>query len=100
MNRLQRTFKEFKRYPSAIAGLMIIVVLIAVSIYAVIALPYSEAVRLWRGGVDVWTDSPKNAQPIWVNLFRKDDLPRTIIGEQDHRGRFRGYDRYILLVHL
>jgi len=79
MNRLQRTLSEFRRYPSAIAGLMIIVVLIAVSIYAVIALPYSEAVRLWRGGVDVWTDSPKNAQPIWVNLFRKDDLPRTIV---------------------
>jgi peptide/nickel transport system permease protein len=79
MNRLQRTFNEFKRYPSAIAGLTIIVVLIAVSIYAVIALPYSEAVRLWRGGVDVWTDSPKNAQPTWVNLFRKDDLPRTIV---------------------
>jgi peptide/nickel transport system permease protein len=79
MNRLQRTLTELKRYPSAIAGLMIIVVLIAVSIYAVIAIPYSEAVRLWRGGVDVWRDSPKNAQPTWVNLFRKDDLPRTIV---------------------
>ena len=79
MNRLQRTLGEFRRYPSAVAGLMIIVVLIAVSIYAVIVYPYSEAVRLWRGGVDVWRDSPKNAQPIWANLFRKGDLPKTIV---------------------
>ncbi len=84
MNRLQRTLTELKRYPSAIAGLLIIVVLIAVSIYAVISIPYSEAVRLWRGGVDVWRDSPKNAQPTWVNLFRKDNLPKTIsVSSQD-----------------
>jgi peptide/nickel transport system permease protein len=79
MNRLQRTLGELTRYRSAVAGLMIILVLIAISIYAVIAIPYSEAIRLWRGGVDVWRDSPKNAQPTWVNLFRKDDLPRTIV---------------------
>jgi peptide/nickel transport system permease protein len=79
MKRLRKTLGELTRYRSAVAGLMIILILIAISVYAVISIPYSEAVRLWRGGVDVWRDSPKNAQPTWVNLFRKDDLPRTIV---------------------
>jgi peptide/nickel transport system permease protein len=62
-----------------VAGLAIILVLVLISIYTVIAIPYSEAVRLWRGGVDVWQDSPKNAKPSWFNLFTKHDSPETIV---------------------
>lgn len=50
MNTLLRNLRELRRYPSAILGLTIIGLLIVLSIYAVIAIPYSEAIRLWRGG--------------------------------------------------
>ncbi len=69
MNTLRNTFKEILRYPSAIAGGAVILLLIAVSIYAVITIPYNDAIRLWRGGEDVWFDSPKFAPPSWINLF-------------------------------
>jgi len=73
------TLQQMVRYPSAIVGLLIIVVLVSVSIYTVIAIPYDEMIELWRGDVDAWNRNPKNAAPAWVNLFRKDDLPSTII---------------------
>jgi peptide/nickel transport system permease protein len=79
MNRLKSTFKEITRYPSAVVGLAIIVALILVAIYTIIAIPYGEAVRLWRGGEDVWYSTPKNASPSWTNWFRGDKLPNTIV---------------------
>jgi peptide/nickel transport system permease protein len=74
-----KTLREVLRYPSAVAGLAIIAALVGLSIYTIITLPYSEAIRLWRGGEETWHENPKNAQPAWVNLFRKSKLPETII---------------------
>jgi peptide/nickel transport system permease protein len=74
-----RNLREILRYPTAIIGLVIILTLIGVSVYAVVALPYSEAIRLWRGGEDVWAKNPKTAAPTWINLFRREDLPATIV---------------------
>lgn len=79
MSALREAFKEFARYPSAIMGLVIIAALIALAIYTVIAIPYSEGMRLWRGGEDIWIDNPRNARPRWVNFFLKERLPETII---------------------
>lgn len=79
MKGLLRALKDITSYPSAVVGLVIILVLLGVSIYTIIAIPYSEAIRLWRGGEDVWYDSPKNAAPAWLNLFGKADLPETIV---------------------
>ena len=78
MKRLQGLLKELAAYPSAVVGLVIILALVGISIYTVISMPYKEAIRLWRGGEDVWYDTPKNAAPAWFNLFRKADLPETI----------------------
>ncbi|MBN1137791.1 MAG: ABC transporter permease [Anaerolineae bacterium] len=78
MTTLRNTFKELLRYPSAIFGLAIIALLIAVSIYAVIAIPYKEAIRLWRGGVGIWDQYPRNAPPAWTNLFRSQKVPETL----------------------
>jgi peptide/nickel transport system permease protein len=75
---LQR-LKELRAYPSAVAGLVIIVLLVIVSIYTIIAIPYAEAVRLWRAGPGVWDDNPRTALPVWVDWFTKGKLPRTII---------------------
>lgn len=74
-----RRLKELRRYPTAIFGIGVISILVLVSLYAMIALPYGEAIRLWRGGPGVWDNNPRNAVPAWFDLFTKDKLPRTII---------------------
>ncbi len=78
MGFLKSFFREIKYYPSAIVGLLIILFLIVLSIYAVIAIPYSKAIVLWRGSSDIWYRNPKNAPPAWVNYFRTKKLPETI----------------------
>ena len=79
MARLSRSLREISQYPSAIGGALIILFLLVVSLYTIIAIPYAEAIRLWRGGQDVWYHSPTTAQPTWVNYFRNDKLPETVI---------------------
>jgi peptide/nickel transport system permease protein len=78
MKRLWQTFKDLTVYPSAVIGLVIVLFLVGISIYTIIAMPYGEAIRMWRGGEDVWYNSPQNAAPAWLNLFRKDKLPETM----------------------
>jgi peptide/nickel transport system permease protein len=73
-----RTMYALRRYPSAMIGLIIIGILMIVAVYAVIAIPYQEAVSLWRGDDNVWMRNPRNALPEWVNVFRSDDLPPTL----------------------
>jgi len=73
-----RSLREITRYPAAIIGVCMIAVLVGVAFYAIVTLPYSEAVRLWRGGEEVWYDTPKKAAPVWVNWFRRKKLPATI----------------------
>ena len=63
--------RELPRYTSAMLGLAIIAVLVGIALYGVIAIPYSEAIRLWRGGEGIWIENPRNAQPAWVNLFSR-----------------------------
>lgn len=79
MIRLRRIFRELLKYPSAIVGLIMIFTLIAVAAYAVIVIPYDEAVRLWRGGEETWIDNPKNAWPVWYNWFTGKDLPQSVV---------------------
>lgn len=74
MKNLLRSVRELGRYPSAIAGLVIIFILLGISISAPIALPYSKAVSIWRGDGNYWYKNPKFAPPKWINLFRRDKL--------------------------
>lgn len=76
---LKPMLREISRFPSAMVGLAIIAILIGVSIYAVVAMPYDETIRLWRGEGDVWYRNPKKALPEWFNLFKTAKLPRTIV---------------------
>jgi peptide/nickel transport system permease protein len=69
MNALKNSIRDFARYPSAILGSVIIFALMGVAVYALVTIPYSEAVRLWRGGEDVWYQNPKYAAPVWYNFF-------------------------------
>lgn len=84
---LQRTLQEVARYPSALAGLALIAVLVVGSIYAVTALPYLEIGETWHaveltGKVSV----PKNAPALWVNWFLRRDLPTTVIRSSKEGG--------------
>ncbi|MFU8796332.1 MAG: ABC transporter permease [Dehalococcoidia bacterium] len=74
-----RTLKELRRYPSAIVGLAIIFMFVIVSIYTVIAIPYSEGIRLWRAGPGVWENNSRRAAPVWFDYFTRDKMPRTIV---------------------
>jgi len=76
---MRNQLRELSRYPSAIVGLIILAFFVIFSIYTVFALPYSEAIELWRGGPGVWDDQPRRAAPVWYDLFQQDKLPRTIV---------------------
>jgi peptide/nickel transport system permease protein len=74
-NRIGVFFSELRRYPSAIFGLTIILLLIAGSVYAVTRYPYEQIGRVWSterltGRADV----PRLAQPAWANAFRGEKL--------------------------
>jgi peptide/nickel transport system permease protein len=79
MKAIKKTLRDFLQYPSAIASMVIIFLLLVVSTYTLIVYPYSEAVRLWRGGENVWYNLPRNVPPSWTNWFRSEKLPETII---------------------
>jgi peptide/nickel transport system permease protein len=74
-----RVLADLRRYPSAIAGLVIIAFLFAMSVYAVVAIPYGEAIRLWRGGEALWLENPRNARPAWMASLPGANLSRTIV---------------------
>jgi peptide/nickel transport system permease protein len=78
MNQWTARLRQLREYPSAVVGLAIIAFLIGLSIYSVIAIPYSQALELWRGG-EQWKMHPQSARPAWVNLFSASKLPSTII---------------------
>ena len=79
MRRLKNAYAALKQYPTAATGLFIILLLIGVSVYTVISIPYGNAILLWRGSEGIWAENPKNAAPVWINLFRTHKLPETII---------------------
>ena len=76
---MKNLFNQVKHYPSAVAGLVVVALLMIISIYTLVKIPYNDAIRLWRGAGDTWEDNPKNAQPAWVNIFRSKKLPETMI---------------------
>lgn len=79
MSQFLKQLKQIRRYPSAVVGVVIILGLIVLSIWTVIAIPYDEAISLWRGSGGVWEDSPKKAAPVWSGWIRGKRLPETIV---------------------
>lgn len=79
MKRFTAFLEQLRRYPSAVLGLLIIGGLLVVSIVTPIMIPYREAIRLWRGGENVWRENPTFAWPVWYNWFTEKDLPATIV---------------------
>jgi peptide/nickel transport system permease protein len=84
MKTLKRTFKEMMRYPSAVVGMVMILILAIVAVYAMISIPYNQAIELWRGGEEVWYRNPKNVPPAWSNWFSKEKRSESfVINESD-----------------
>jgi len=77
MQGLKRSFLDLVQYPSAVVGLLVVLLMAGVAIYTMIAIPYNEAIRLWRGGEEVWYQNPKFAPPAWVNWFSSKKLPES-----------------------
>ena len=75
---LRAGLKEILRYPTALVGVIIILILLGISIYTIIAIPYDRAIELWKGSEADWYTSPRLAAPLWFNWFRSDKLPETI----------------------
>ncbi len=75
MNNIRKWFQNLLRYPTAILGLVVIALLVVTAIYTVISIPYNEAIRLWRGGEDVWYQNPRYAPPAWFNVFTRRKEP-------------------------
>jgi len=82
VNRWREGIEQLRQYPSAIAGAAIILFLILLSLYTVIAIPYSTALERWRGGA-YWERNPINAAPVWVDRLAGGNLPRTLAVEPD-----------------
>lgn len=78
MKNLKNTLREISRYPSAIFGAILIFLLIALAIFAMIKIPYEQAIQLWRGGEEYVYRNPKNVPPQWFNNFTKKDLPISV----------------------
>jgi len=81
MKAIKNSFSELLKYPSAIGGLFIILLLVVLAAYAMITIPYAEAIRLWRGGEEVWYQNPRFAPPEWINLFSSKKLPASFIAK-------------------
>src|SRR5215207_7931329 len=69
MNNLKSSFKNLLYYPSAVVGILVVFLLVFTAVYAMVKIPYREAIRLWRGGEEVWYQNPKLAPPAWINYF-------------------------------
>ncbi|MBN1668341.1 MAG: ABC transporter permease subunit [Anaerolineales bacterium] len=82
---LGSSLREIRRYPSAILGLAIISLMIASSIYTVVAMPYTEIGEdYYQGSVTGRYYRPRNAPPEWTNWFRSEKLPTTqVLRSQD-----------------
>ncbi|HVF25718.1 MAG TPA: ABC transporter permease subunit [Anaerolineales bacterium] len=75
--------QELRAYPSAIFGLVMIIFLLAGSLYAVLALPYEEFGREYgEERVTAQNYVPRLAAPIWFNyLSRKPRLSTLVMDE-------------------
>jgi peptide/nickel transport system permease protein len=79
MRNLWHSLQQIRKYPSAIFGLIIIAAMVMLALYTIATVPYREAIRLWRGGEDVWGENPRLAAPAWYNLFSRQKQPVTMV---------------------
>lgn len=69
MTALKNSIQKLLYYPSAVFGSFVVLLLVLLAVYAMMKIPYREAIRLWRGGEEAWYQNPKFAAPAWINYF-------------------------------
>jgi peptide/nickel transport system permease protein len=75
---LAGTLRPVMKKPSAVIGMTIIALLLGLTIFAVIFIPYDTAVSLWSPVTGSVFNNPRLVQPVWTNLFRRYAYPLTI----------------------
>lgn len=77
---LKTALHEINRVPVARVGLIMAVLLVITSILVVIFIPYDPVGKDWtESNTGNFPVVAKLALPVWVNWFRADDLPPTIV---------------------
>lgn len=80
MQGLWAVLVQFQRYPAAMAGLVIISLMVVGSLYAAIALPLNKiGVEWYSNSVTGRTYRPKVAMPSWLNWFSERPYLSTVI---------------------
>lgn len=82
MRRLGSALRQLKGYPSAILGLVILMVLLGMTGYSLATYSYGDMVNLWQSGPH-WQDNPRHAAPVWYNWFSSRELPTTIVRDSE-----------------
>ena len=76
----QRLIGEVRRSPAAMVGLLLVTTLVLGSLLVIVFLPYGTIGRSWSTStLSINPTRAKLALPEWVNWFRSDDLPSTIV---------------------
>ncbi|MEM4297483.1 MAG: hypothetical protein QW815_03855, partial [Nitrososphaerota archaeon] len=65
---LRGSIKEFFSTGSAKAGIVLLLIFVAISIYVITAYPLDFGVRYWSNPAH-WADNPKSVPPAWANFF-------------------------------
>ncbi|HLA97868.1 MAG TPA: ABC transporter permease [Anaerolineales bacterium] len=97
MKALKKYVREILQYPSAVVGSIMILLLVAVSVYALVTIPYEKALQLWRGGEDVWYSNPQYAPPAWMNYFTSKDLPVSFTLNSRNAGENQSVTKEVVL---
>jgi peptide/nickel transport system permease protein len=72
--------RKFRRSKSGVAGVLLLLALIVMSIYAATAVPL-ESFRQWNNPA-IWIDLPKSAAPVWTNFGFGPKVPQHIVLRQ------------------
>ncbi|HJS83149.1 MAG TPA: ABC transporter permease [Nitrososphaera sp.] len=74
--------RKFRRSKSGMAGVMLLLALVMMSVYAAAAVPL-ESFRQWNNPT-IWIDLPKSAAPQWTDIGFGPKMPRHIVlGQSD-----------------
>ena len=77
---LQHAIHEINKVKSASVGMVMAGLLVILSILILIFIPYNPVGKLWtQSNLLGNPTTAKLALPRWINLFRKNDLPSTIV---------------------
>jgi len=87
--KLKTTFKTLLHYKSFLAGVVILLFFIGLSIYAMITWPYDQAIAMWNDP-SYWQEYPTSAPPEWIQIFtgKKEIVNKIVIDSRNLSPRY------------